>query len=194
VLNAHNIGADDVLILGRDGLLFAGPNSRRHEELLLFHLSLLVREMFVRVFFVRTFVLDDQLKKIRMMIMDHEKDPNNIPRVRSELNGASRDIILLQEVLSYLLESLQIMEVPDRPEDEVCVVSVIVFVSYICTCIHTHNAYRQTYRQTYMHANMQDNMHTCMHACVHTNMHTCMHISLHMHIMHTCTAAHTRKI
>eukprot|EP00001_Collodictyon_triciliatum_P167534 29600_3 len=37
VLNCHNIGADDVLILGRDGLLFAGPNSRRHEELLLFH-------------------------------------------------------------------------------------------------------------------------------------------------------------
>jgi hypothetical protein len=118
VLSAHNIGADDVLVLGRDGLLFAGPNSRRHEELLLFHISLLVREMFVRVFFVRTFVLDDQLKKIRMMIMDHEKDPNNIPRVRSELNAASRDIILLQEVLSYLAESLNIMEVPERPEDE----------------------------------------------------------------------------
>ena len=118
VLGAHNIGADDVLVLGRDGLLFAGPNSRRHEELLLFHLSLLVREMFVRVFFVCTFVLDDQLKKIRRMIMDHEKDPNNIPRVRSALDAASRDIILLQEVLSYLAESLEILEVPDRPEDE----------------------------------------------------------------------------
>lgn len=118
VLSAHNIGADDVLVLGRDGLLFAGPNSRRHEELLLSHISLLVREMFVRVFFVRTFVLDDQLKKIRMMIMDHEKDPNNIPRVRSELNAASRDIILLQEVLSYLAESINLMEVPERPEDE----------------------------------------------------------------------------
>lgn len=113
VLNAHNIGADDVLILGRDGLLFAGPNSRRHEELLLFHLSLLVREMFVRVFFVRTFVLDDQLKKIRTMIMDHEKDPNNIPRVRSELNSASRDIILLQEVCvsALLLNEIHFMRV-----------------------------------------------------------------------------------
>ena len=64
VLGAQNIGADDVLVLGRDGVVFAGPNARRHEELLLFHLSLLVREMFVRVFFVRTFVLDDQLKNI----------------------------------------------------------------------------------------------------------------------------------
>ena len=118
VLGAQNIGADDVLVLGRDGVVFAGPNARRHEELLLFHLSLLVREMFVRVFFVRTFVLDDQLKKIRVMIMDHEKDPNNIPRVRSDLNAASRDIILLQEVLSYLAESIALLDVPDRPEDE----------------------------------------------------------------------------
>ena len=53
-----------------------------------------------------------------MMIMDHEKDPNNIPRVRNDLNAASRDIILLQEVLSYLAESLQILDVPERPEDE----------------------------------------------------------------------------
>lgn len=34
------------------------------------------------------------------------------------LNAASRDIILLQEILSYLGESLEGMEVPERPEDE----------------------------------------------------------------------------
>mmetsp|Transcript_10807 Transcript_10807/g.26463 ORF Transcript_10807/g.26463 Transcript_10807/m.26463 type:complete len:893 (+) Transcript_10807:104-2782(+) len=118
IQSAHNIGADDVLILGRDGMLFAGPNSRRHEPLLLFYLSLLVRDMFIRVFFVRTFVLDDLLKTIRRLIMEHESDPNNIPKVRTMLNSASRDIILLQEVLSYLGESLEGMEVPERPEDE----------------------------------------------------------------------------
>ncbi|KAJ1489544.1 hypothetical protein T484DRAFT_1937083 [Baffinella frigidus] len=118
IQGVHDIGADDVLVLGRDGLLFAGPNSRRHETLLLFYLSLLVRDMFIRVFFVRTFVLDDLLKKIRKLIVEHEKDPNNIPIVRALLNTASRDIILLQEILSYLFESLQQMDVPDRPEDE----------------------------------------------------------------------------
>lgn len=82
IQSAHNIGADDVLILGRSGMLFAGPNSRRHEPLLLFYLSLLVRDMFIRVFFVRTFVLDDMLKTIRRLIMEHESDPNNIPKVR----------------------------------------------------------------------------------------------------------------
>jgi len=34
------------------------------------------------------------------------------------LNAASRDIILLQEILSYLGESLEGMDVPERPEDE----------------------------------------------------------------------------
>ena len=118
IYSAHNIGADDVLILGRDGMLFAGPNSRKHEPMLLFYLSLFVREIFVRVFFVRTFVLDDLLKKTRTLIVEHERDPNNIPKIRTMLNTASKDMILLQEVLTYLSESLHGLEVPERPADE----------------------------------------------------------------------------
>merc|ERR1712188_43516 len=74
--------------------------------------------MFIRNFFIRTFVLDDHLKKIRALIIDHDQDPNNIPRVRGMLNDASRDIILLQEVLSYLNESLLDVRIPQRPLDE----------------------------------------------------------------------------
>ncbi|EKX53681.1 hypothetical protein GUITHDRAFT_91880 [Guillardia theta CCMP2712] len=118
IQSAHNVGADDILILGRDGLILAGPNGRRYEKLILLHLSLLVREMFVRVFFIRTYVLDDSLKRIRKMILEHEKDPNNVPKLRIQLNDTSRDIILLEEIISYLLESLNSMEVPAMPEDE----------------------------------------------------------------------------
>merc|ERR1719261_994385 len=50
--------------------------------------------------------------------MTHEQNPNYIAMVRSKLNDSSRDIILLQEVLSYLTESLDIYETPQRPEDE----------------------------------------------------------------------------
>ena len=99
-------------------MLFAGPNSRKHEPMLLFYLSLFVREIFVRVFFVRTFVLDDLLKKTRTLIVEHERDPNNIPKIRTMLNTASKDMILLQEVLTYLSESLHGLEVPERPADE----------------------------------------------------------------------------
>ena len=48
--------------------------------------------------------------------MDYQKDPNNIARVRSGLSGASRDIILLKEILEYLRESLEEMEVACMPK------------------------------------------------------------------------------
>lgn len=53
---AYNLSPDDVLIRGKTGLLIVGPNSRKHELLLVRYLSLMGREMFVRVFFVRAFM------------------------------------------------------------------------------------------------------------------------------------------
>jgi hypothetical protein len=38
--------------------------------------------------------------------LGYTEDPNNIPKLRLLLNDASKDIILLQEVLGYLTESL----------------------------------------------------------------------------------------
>ena len=112
----HDLGPEDVILIGRDGILIAGPNSASHEELLTNYLSLLTRDLFIRNFFVRTFILDDALKRIRRLIMDYQKDPNNIARVRSGLSGASRDIILLKEILEYLRESLEEMEVACMPK------------------------------------------------------------------------------
>ena len=114
----HDLGPDDIILIGRDGVLIAGPNSKKHEFLLVKYLSLLVREIFIRNFFVRTFMLDDSLSKIRKLIMTYIKDPNNIARIRDRLNDASRDIILLKEVLEYLRESLEEMALPKMPADQ----------------------------------------------------------------------------
>ena len=82
-------------------------------------MGLLTRELYIRNFFVRTFVLDDMLKKIRILVMTYQKDPNHIQRIRDKLNDASRDIILLQEILEYLKESLDEMVPPAMGEDRV---------------------------------------------------------------------------
>ena len=82
-------------------------------------MGLLTRELYIRNFFVRTFVLDDMLKKIRILVMTYQKDPNHIQRIRDKLNDASRDIILLQEILEYLKESLDEMVPPPMGEDRV---------------------------------------------------------------------------
>ena len=59
IRSCHDIGPDDVVIMGRDGVLLAGEHAINYEELFVAYVSLLVREIFIRNFFVRTFVLDD---------------------------------------------------------------------------------------------------------------------------------------
>ena len=90
-----------------------------HTTLIIAFVGLLTRELYIRNFFVRTFVLDDMLKKIRILVMTYQKDPNHIQRIRDKLNDASRDIILLQEILEYLKESLDEMVPPPMGEDRV---------------------------------------------------------------------------
>ncbi len=116
---AHDLSRDDVVIRGRDGILLGGPSIMDHTTLITAFLGLLTRELFVRSFFVRTFVLDDSLKKIRILVMTYQKDPNHIQRIRDRLNDASRDIILLQETLAYLKESLEGMTPPPMGQDRI---------------------------------------------------------------------------
>lgn len=59
--------------------------------------------------------MDDLLKRIRNLVLRYQEDPHHVPDIRTKINDASRDIILLEEILSYLFESLQNMTMPDRP-------------------------------------------------------------------------------
>ena len=115
----YDIGEDGVMITGRDGMIIAGVNAKDYEKIFTAYLSLLTREVFVRYFFVRTFVLDDLLKKIRKLILNYTENPNHIESIRQMLNAGSRDVILLKEVLAYLTESLEAFKLPPKPTDSV---------------------------------------------------------------------------
>lgn len=79
------------------------------EPLVIYYTSLMCKECFVQNYFTRTFILNDTLKKIRMLIEQHQTDPENIKRIRLALSEAAGDIIHLEETLSYLREALQDM-------------------------------------------------------------------------------------
>ena len=115
LFHSLDLGEDGVLIVGRDGILVSGANAGDCEQLLVAYLSLLCREMFIRNYFTRTFIMDDLLKRIRNLVLRYQEDPHHVPDIRTKINDASRDIILLEEILSYLFESLQNMTMPDRP-------------------------------------------------------------------------------
>ena len=118
---AFNLTPDDVMITGKSGMLIVGPNSKKHEDLLVLYLQLHSRNMFLKVFFTRTFVLGDELRRLRDMIVNHEKDPTTVNKVRERLSKAARHIILMTETLGYLEDSLkQEILAPIPAPDDLC--------------------------------------------------------------------------
>ncbi|KAL4158127.1 hypothetical protein PRNP1_003906 [Phytophthora ramorum] len=114
----YDITRDDVLFLGRDGCLLSGPGAERYESLLTTFMGLNSREIFIRNFFVRTFVLNDTLANLRTSIRSYRKHGNHtLKTVKKSLSDAARHMILLIECLQYLLESVEALELPPVPVD-----------------------------------------------------------------------------
>jgi WD repeat-containing protein 35 len=106
ILSTKRIGESDLVLLGREGMLYAGPGTSDCEDLVVQFSFLLAKEQFVRNYFVRMFILDDQIASIGGLIRTYDQDPNRIFRIREALNKGSQDIIMLEQTLGYLLDSL----------------------------------------------------------------------------------------
>mmetsp|Transcript_33715 Transcript_33715/g.99340 ORF Transcript_33715/g.99340 Transcript_33715/m.99340 type:complete len:403 (-) Transcript_33715:1506-2714(-) len=62
-------------------------------------------------------ILNDDMETTNRIINSIETDPTALERVRGRICTLSREIIQLDEILGYLLEALQIMEVPPEPPE-----------------------------------------------------------------------------
>ncbi|GMF30896.1 unnamed protein product [Phytophthora lilii] len=116
---AYDIGEDSVLIVGRDGMLIAGSASKRFEKVFISYFSLLCREMFLRSFFTRIFVLEELLKHIRELIFRAKEDPHHLVTIRAKLNQATNDLILSLEFVKIPQKS------PNATEEEESIFSYL---------------------------------------------------------------------
>jgi WD repeat-containing protein 35 len=116
--SAFDISEHDTLIFGEHGILVAGPNSRHHEPLLCSYLQFISMDIFVRNFFNRMFIITDDMQNTQIIIDDSGKDPLSVERIQAQLNMISKDIILMIEVLSYMAEALDEIEVPPEPPEQ----------------------------------------------------------------------------
>jgi len=114
---AYDISEEDVIIFGNHGILLCGPNAKKHESTLFSYLSLTGKDIFIQNYFSRVFITLDSLKNIRRKILEAAKDPNSLETVRAQLAQESRDIIMLEETLAYVSESLDTMKIPAIPAD-----------------------------------------------------------------------------
>ena len=115
---AYDISEHDTLIFGAYGLLVAGPNSRHHEPLLCAYLQFITIDIFLQNFFARLWILNDDMSVTNDIIDEGEKDPKALTRIRYRICKLARDVIQLEEILSYLLEALEIIEIPPEPPEQ----------------------------------------------------------------------------
>jgi hypothetical protein len=115
--SAYDLSDDDKIIIGREGMLLLGPTAHLHETLIVAHLALLSRELFVRFFFKRTFILDDMLNQARTYLKSFEENPEALAAMRRKVNRCSHDLILLEEILELLRDSMRTLQLPRCPSD-----------------------------------------------------------------------------
>ena len=105
------------VLFGAHGLLLVGPHARHHEPLLCAYLQYTTFDIFLQNFFSRMWILNDDLETTNKIINSIEVDPTALSRVRDRICTLSREIIQLDEIHLYLLEALQVMEVPPDPPE-----------------------------------------------------------------------------
>eukprot|EP00903_Cladosiphon_okamuranus_P012290 g11524.t2 len=115
---AYDISEHDTLIFGGHGLLVAGPNSRHHEPLLCAYLQFITIDIFLQNYFSRLWILTDDMKVTFDIIVTADADPNSLDRIRYRICCMSNDIIVLEEILGYVLEALDVIEVPPEPPEQ----------------------------------------------------------------------------
>ncbi|RYH30944.1 hypothetical protein EON65_03805 [archaeon] len=115
---AYDISEHDTLIFGAYGLLVAGPNSRHHEPLLCAYLQFITIDIFLQNFFARIWILNDDMQTTNSIIGEGDKDPRALHRIRYRICKLAKDIIMLEEILGYMLEALEIIEIPPEPPEQ----------------------------------------------------------------------------
>ena len=115
---AYDISEHDTLIFGAYGLLVSGPNSRHHEPLLCAYLQFITIDIFLQNFFARLWILNDDMSTTYKIVEDASNDPRSLPVIRYRISKLAKDIILLEEILGYVAEALDIIEIPPEPAEQ----------------------------------------------------------------------------
>lgn len=115
---AYDISEKDTLIFGAHGLLVCGPHARAHEPLLCAYMQFVTLDIFLQNFYTRMWILKEGLEKVADIINRFQINPTAMEQSRSELLLIEYDLIGMEEILGYVIEALQIMEIPPEPQEQ----------------------------------------------------------------------------
>ena len=93
-------------------------STRHHEPLLCSYIGFQALNLFVVNYFNRVFIVANDIKDVRQEIAGAHMDPRSLAKVRGEITALGGDITLLEEILAYITESLEVMPVPPEPPEQ----------------------------------------------------------------------------
>jgi hypothetical protein len=115
---AFDISEHDTLIFGEFGLLVAGANARHHEPILCSYIGFCALDSFTRVFYIRLQTLLAEMGLLSQAIDCADKDPTTIVKANRALTKHARELILLEEILTFMLESVTGTDIPPEPPEQ----------------------------------------------------------------------------
>lgn len=115
---AYDISEKDTLIFGGHGLLVCGPHARAHEPLLCAYMQFVTLDIFLQNFYSRMWILKEQMENTRYTIECIWIDPAALDKSRFRLSQLEQELIGMEEILAYIMEALQIMEIPPEPHEQ----------------------------------------------------------------------------
>ncbi|KAJ1495715.1 hypothetical protein T484DRAFT_2016554 [Baffinella frigidus] len=103
------LGKEDMLFVGADGILFAGPNTRDHdlEAVLYNYVSLMVIDLTIKKVFTRIRVLNDSLAEQYRFIQLRHADPLQMQASRDRIHAAGTSVMLLAHVIGHVIASVE---------------------------------------------------------------------------------------
>jgi len=109
---AHDLNDDELIVLGKSGLMLAGPDSIRHQAMVVTYAGFKARSIFMKCVFNRCFILADVLKRTRGIIDNFENNPESMNIIRTTLSTCTEEVITLAEIQTFLEESVVDMVIP----------------------------------------------------------------------------------
>ena len=105
--SAHDLGEDELIVIGMFGILVAGTDSKRHQPLLQAYAGLKARNIFMKAVSARCYIVADALQQTRVLIDTYYEDPESVDKIRELISECTEHVINLSEIQVFLVESCE---------------------------------------------------------------------------------------
>ena len=110
---------DDVIFIGKEGVLLAGPKSRELEGLIVKYIALMVLDHAIQKLFARIRSLNNKLNRCHQVILERREQVANRLNPRDIINEAGQELRLLWMLMENMRSSIKGAEIVDRPTEHI---------------------------------------------------------------------------